>query len=351
MPRPRIPLPELPQVFSVGEALSSGASPDSLRHPSLYAPYHGVRVLDAARTDEQDLRGRVLEAARHFSPRLRPGECVSHVTALILHRCPIHTRPSLEVTAPPGIARNRTRGVIGHEASAALTTVMIAGIPVAAPLVALEQGAARLSLLELVVAIDHLVLSRGFSNRPIVSAAAVLDLAARYRGRGARRLRQAAAISRTGAESRMETLTRLLLLAFGLEHCFELQVDLHDDEGWIGRFDLVDRERRVIVEFDGEQHRTNTAQYRKDLRRLDRVRDAGYIVIRLLAEDVIDRPRATAIHIAAKLGVEIREHALLSELLARPQKAATRRNSGFGEYRNPDLRRVDRNERRAVDQA
>ncbi|MBC9927697.1 MULTISPECIES: DUF559 domain-containing protein [unclassified Leucobacter] len=82
-----------------------------------------------------------------------------------------------------------------------------------------------------------------------------------------------------------------MLHAYGLEEFFELQVDIRDSAGWVGRFDLVSRQHRVIVEFDGDQHRTNKVQYEKDLRRLDRARGAGYAVIRLLASDVLHHPR------------------------------------------------------------
>lgn len=46
----------------------------------------------------------------------------------------------------------------------------------------------------------------------------------------------------------METLLRLILAAYGLDDGFELQVDLSDDRGWIGRFDLVHAAHRLIVE-------------------------------------------------------------------------------------------------------
>ncbi|WP_416445794.1 DUF559 domain-containing protein [Leucobacter sp. HNU] len=78
---------------------------------------------------------------------------------------------------------------------------------------------------------------------------------------------------------------RFELARMGLDD-LDLQVDVCDDEGyWIGRFDLVDRARKLIIEYDGEQHRTDRAQYLKDLRRLERAREAGYRILRLHKED------------------------------------------------------------------
>lgn len=135
--------------------------------------------------------------------------------------------------------------------------------------------------------------------------------------RGVRRLRTALSFARVGAESRMETLLRLIMAAYGLD-VLELQVDIHDDAGRrIGRFDMVDRERKLVVEYDGEQHRTDRAQYLKDQRRLERAREAGYRILRLHFEDVLHRPRETARRIAEFLGLPLRPVApgLMRELL------------------------------------
>ena len=41
----------------------------------------------------------------------------------------------------------------------------------------------------------------------------------------------------------------------------------------------------IAVEYDGDQHRTDRVQYLKDIRRLDMLRELGWIVIRVVAED------------------------------------------------------------------
>ncbi|WP_449278155.1 DUF559 domain-containing protein [Leucobacter sp. GX24907] len=319
MPRPRSPIPDLPPAFGVGEALEKGMSAEALRHPSLESPFFGVRVRpDRVPASTTTLHDEMIGQARMFTPRMRTGEAVSHTSALVIYRCPIRWNRRLHVTAAPGFAPNRTAGVIGHGSSVVNELRIIEGVSVVSPAVALLQSADLLPLRELVVAIDHFVLPRGPKRRSLLAREEVLELAERFRGRGSRKLRQAARLSRVGAESRMETLTRLVLVAFGLDHNFELQVNLSDRGGWIGRFDLVARDLRLIVEYDGDHHRTDKAQHRRDLRRLARARKAGFEVLQLLDDDIISTPRATAENVARELGMSISEHPLLRELLALP---------------------------------
>jgi very-short-patch-repair endonuclease len=52
----------------------------------------------------------------------------------------------------------------------------------------------------------------------------------------------------------------------------------------------------VAVEYDGDHHRTDRRQYARDQRRLRRLEELGWIVIRVIAEDkpedVLRRVRA-----------------------------------------------------------
>ncbi len=209
--------------------------------------------------------------------------------------------------------------MIGHRTAAVGSIVLVGGVPVVDPLTALLQSAALLTLSELVVAIDHLIRSPGGRGRvpPVVDLRQLVDRAGDFRGKGARAIRLALSFARVGAESRMETLTRLLLIAYGLDSYFEMQANIEDARGWIGRFDFVCSRKKVIVEYDGEQHRRDNVQYRKDLRRLERAHAAGYTVIRLLSEDVLRRPEESARRVAEALGVSTRVHRLQRELLRR----------------------------------
>ena len=91
----------------------------------------------------------------------------------------------------------------------------------------------------------------------------------------------------------METALRLLLIRAGLPEP-ELNQELFDDRGrWIGRFDMVYRDARVIVEYDGDQHRTSTTQYELDISRIDRAIAAKWRVVRVRARGIHVSPAHT----------------------------------------------------------
>jgi hypothetical protein len=91
------------------------------------------------------------------------------------------------------------------------------------------------------------------------------DRASGFRAEGGRALRQAIADIRQGAESRPESHLRLLIVGAGLPEP-ELNQEIHDPTGrLLARVDMLYRFERVIVEYDGAQHRTDDRQYEKDL--------------------------------------------------------------------------------------
>ena len=60
----------------------------------------------------------------------------------------------------------------------------------------------------------------------------------------------------------------------------EVNPELFDDvRRFIARADVLFREWRVIVEYDGEQHRVDDRQYEIDQHRLERLRSAGWTVV------------------------------------------------------------------------
>jgi very-short-patch-repair endonuclease len=129
--------------------------------------------------------------------------------------------------------------------------------------------------------------------RPWISLDALRLGCRASRAHGARRARRAAAQVRQGAESPMETALRLLLIRAGLPEP-ELNQELFDARGrWIGRFDMVYRAARVIVEYDGDQHRTSTAQYERDISRIDRAIAAKWEVVRVRARGIHVAPAET----------------------------------------------------------
>ena len=101
--------------------------------------------------------------------------------------------------------------------------------------------------------------------------------------RGARRLASAFARVRSGTDSPQETRLRLDLVDAGLPEPVVNPV-IHDAAGeQIAIGDLAYPEWRVLVEYDGEHHREDRAQYARDVERLDDLARAGWRVIRFNA--------------------------------------------------------------------
>jgi very-short-patch-repair endonuclease len=111
-------------------------------------------------------------------------------------------------------------------------------------------------------------------------------LAQRYRGRrGIARARVAVDLVDTGAESPKETWLRLLLIRAGLPRP-QTQIAVRNVFGWIeARVDMGWEELKVAAEYDGDQHRSDRRQFVRDVHRLEFLERAGWIVVRVVAED------------------------------------------------------------------
>jgi very-short-patch-repair endonuclease len=89
------------------------------------------------------------------------------------------------------------------------------------------------------------------------------------------------------AESPMETRLRWLLRQAGLRRP-EVQVDLHDSAGrFVGRADLYYPKARLVIEYDGANHRDRLIE---DNRRQNLLTKAGFHLVRFTAADLAQRP-------------------------------------------------------------
>lgn len=111
-------------------------------------------------------------------------------------------------------------------------------------------------------------------------------LAERYRGRrGMKAARAALALVDGGAQSPKETWLRLLLIRAGFPRP-QTQIAVLNEFGWAEAYlDMGWEDILVAVEYDGDQHRSNRAQYVRDIRRLEMLQRRGWIVVRVIAED------------------------------------------------------------------
>ena len=106
--------------------------------------------------------------------------------------------------------------------------------------------------------------------------------------RGARKLRRAAELLRVGAGSPMETRTRLLFAEAGLPEAALNAVINGEDGQFIARGDFVWRAAKVVVEYEGDHHRSDRRQWQHDIARTRLLESLGWRVVRITAADLHD---------------------------------------------------------------
>jgi hypothetical protein len=145
---------------------------------------------------------------------------------------------------------------------------------------------------EAVIAIDMAI------RLALTDVAALCQYAEASKGRpGAARLRSLAVFG-AGAESPMETRLRWLLIQSGLPHPL-VQTKLHDGAARvIARADLYYPESRLVVEYDGGNHRERMVE---DNRRQNLLINAGYQVLRFTFADINNRAEVVVAQVHAAL--------------------------------------------------
>lgn len=304
----RAPLPSHVHgaAFRVRDVDFHGATPSRLRAADLQRPFTAVRSIGL---DLDDL----VDRCRAYEPLLRPGDAFSHHTAAELYGLPLPERPtSLHVSSPPGAAQARSKGVIGHRSSHELEVTIRHGLPVVpVPLVWCQLGA-HLTGPDLVAVGDAIVTGKriGGTRAPGLAEVVELELALRAwgSGRGARILAWALPRVRVGAESRPESLTRILLTGAGLpEPLLNHPVTVADGE--VLHPDLAYPQWRIAFEYEGDGHRTDRRRWQRDIRRHRALEAAGWRVIRVTSDDLFTDPDA--------FHGRVRDHIALAERLRR----------------------------------
>lgn len=161
---------------------------------------------------------------------------------------------------------------------------LVAGIPTVSADLAAISAAARSSQEWAVVTLDAVSWQR--PDAPAVLRGITEDWP-RLRGIG--NVRRALPLVRSGAQTPLETLSRLRIVAGGLPEP-ELQVPFYDEDGLIGFADMTWLNWRVIGESDGELKYGSRKDLIEEKLREDRLRRLGYTVVRWTWEEIWRRP-------------------------------------------------------------
>ena len=125
--------------------------------------------------------------------------------------------------------------------------------------------------------------------------------------RGIGTVRQVLPQVRCGAQTPLETLSRLRLMRGGLPEP-RLQVPLHDDEGLIGYADMLWDDLGIVGEADGAlKYSFGQVVFDEKLRE-DRIRALGYIVVRWTWDEIMRDPNRVAARILAAAAIQRRHH-------------------------------------------
>lgn len=301
-------------AFTTRDGQNAGISARELYGGDYGRPHRGVfttRPVESA-----------VDYARAFSPRMRDWHALGDTTAARLWGLPLTRRFDAETTVhivvPSGRNKPRGAGIRARSIQASnWARTMEFGVSLATPPLTWALLARVLTARELVTVGDALVTSsrsyRGI-NRPydpavsenpydpvpplaeLVELQAVADSWGRTVG--ATRMRAALTLIRPGAESPMETLTRLLILDAGFREP-AVGYRVLDGGAFVGRVDLAYPEAKVAVEYDGEYH-WEKKQAMEDLARINRLQQAGWTVIRVTNRDLAN-PTAFFSHLRTAL--------------------------------------------------
>lgn len=277
--------------FHIRDAAARGIRPSRLRARDLVRPYRGVRATSAPVSP----RDRCLAYAK----RMHGDHWFSHATAALLWELPLPARIERDSRLHVSSARREpeTAGVVGHRAQRRPEVRRHVGLPVLAPADAWCQLGSALTIAELVEAGERLL---GWP-RPLCSPEDLDAAIARFGSRrGARNVRAARARIRAGSASPRETRLRELLVGAGLPEP-ELNAPIPLRDGTTTPGDLVYAAYRVVVEYDGEQHRLDPKQFGRDVDRLNALALAGWVVVRI-RKDLSDADAIALVSSALEAG-------------------------------------------------
>lgn len=300
----RIPVPEhlLAGPFGVGAGLAAGLGEKRLRGADLSSPFRGVRVAGPGpATPHEIVRARAV--------RLRDDLSFSHTTAALLWGIPIPLALTTEATLRPHVIAVRpatppdARDIVGHTVGVLLRQPVHLGWGrVTSPLDTWGLLSTQLALPDLVAAGDFLV----SGSHPLACVADLRDTARAWVGRpGAIRLAKAVDLVREGPLSRPESHARLVLIEAGLPEP-DLNGVIVDARGdFLAMGDFVWRRERLLAEYEGDYHRTDAAQFRKDISRRERVEDNGWRLTRFTRENLCVGTREFLERMSRRLDVRI----------------------------------------------
>lgn len=282
------------EPFSTTAGKAAGLTQKQLRHKRLLAPRYGVRVSADAGKD-------VLQDLREYAARMPKDAVFCGMTAARIYGLPLpfeRRKPNVADVSPAptihvAVPHRRSQPVAANVSGRRLSSVMLPGewfeeLPVLSPAATFVTCCRDLSVTDAIVMLEAMLTDKEIYPglrllyRPIVT---VEELEAKLAGfgrlAGIRVAREALTRARQHVASPMESRLRLLLVDAGLPEP-EINVALRSDDGtWLAEVDLLYRDARMVIEYEGDGHRTNAKTFQRDIERERRIEAAGYLYVRV----------------------------------------------------------------------
>jgi very-short-patch-repair endonuclease len=281
--RPLIPVQLKRGPFTLNEARHAGLTPSRLRGDAWHRLGIGLYRWSGWRENPWQLIG--------AWSRLLPRDVVfAGATAAWLWGLELSPIDPVEIIVPLTSGARSRRGLLAHRCEISPGDVVaVRGLRATGIHRTLCDLCIRADPVEALVAIDRAVR---------LGLADVADLASQRR-RGAHRLRSLARHAAV-AESPMETRLRWLLIQAGLPRP-EVQVNLRDrEQRFVGRADLYYPAARLIIEYDGGNHRERLVE---DDRRQNLLTTGGFRLLRFTAPDIYESPEVVVAQVRNALDV------------------------------------------------
>jgi predicted transcriptional regulator of viral defense system len=280
-------------VFTAVEARRAGYQPEEISaaiRSGTWRPLRRGIYIESAHwaAVAADERMRHLIHSVAVLAALGPGPVLSHESAARVHRLVLPRRTGDTVRLTDAAQWRQGRGYrVARAALPEADVVHARAFASTSPARTLVDCAREWSLTDSVVAMDAAIqlerVTRAQLERAVLAASHRVGVGAAGR---------ALSLADGRAESPLETRARLALLAEGLP-LPELQVEIHDDRGFVGRVDAWYAEAAVAVELDGRIKyleprggRTPAEVAWDEKRREDRLRELDIRVLRLVEEDI-----------------------------------------------------------------
>lgn len=268
------------------DALASGASRSRLRGHDLEAPYWGVRAGAGTTLDEA-------AKATAFLSRTTPSAIVSHFSAAKLWGMPLPPRWSsderLHVSVPPDTRASKARGVAGHHVALHPTdAVRRDGVRLTSQARTLCDLSGYLQEEDLLAIADYCLWWRREDADRLSANDIYVAINRHPTKRGIARLRAIAPLASDRADSAPESKIRYRIHAAGLPTP-AVNIELFDAKGgFLAMPDLVYPRFSMALDYEGDHHRTDAAQWEKDIHRVPRLQDAGWHHTRISRSDLRD---------------------------------------------------------------